>query len=238
VYQDLMNRVRNAGVPVAALAVFRELHKPGPDSVAHAHFHVALRAADKFRFMPVKRSLMAHHGLASHWSTHDGYWSALRYCYMPSPSKPMPTLDRRPLLWAAGGEHPPIETAINEAMTAGAIAARRAAMEMAAAEQGTTAPKVTEVDIYPLVIQQGFRNGPDYRHADKDLPGSGPPASQVHRQALSKWSASGTETRAGSARPTGHKGNVIYLDMDFLFWPVTEAGVPGTVVLDARVASK
>jgi hypothetical protein len=220
VYHSHQCRLRNATVPVAMMAVFRELHRPGPDEVAHAHYHIALRASDKFRFMPVKRSLMAHCGLASHWSTHDGYWSALRNCWLPSPAKPMASLDRRPALWSAEGPHPPMDTAVNEPMTASAVAARRAAMETAAAEQGTTAPKVTEVDAYAIVVAQGFRNTADSRHADK---ATGAATNHAHdansvcvvaylglgRRGLLRANVHGASQKHGQAGPAQAASNIL-----------------------------
>ena len=61
------------------MTVFRERHVAGP-----YHFHVALKASRSFRFAPYKRALHVGHGLATHWScTHTGYWSAVRYGFMP-----------------------------------------------------------------------------------------------------------------------------------------------------------
>ena len=41
--------------------------------------------------------------------------------------------------------------------------------DAAAAEQGRRAPGVTELDIYPIVVSQGIRNGPGHAHADLEL---------------------------------------------------------------------
>ena len=50
----------------------------------HCHFHVALKSVSSFRFAPVKKALLARHGLATHWScTQSGYWSPIRYCTVP-----------------------------------------------------------------------------------------------------------------------------------------------------------
>ena len=66
-------------VSLEKATVFSELHAPSGSQVGQVHFHVAVSAAIKFRFLPIKRSLLQLHGLASHWScTHDGYWSAVR----------------------------------------------------------------------------------------------------------------------------------------------------------------
>ena len=89
-------------------AVFHELHKESADGVAHGHYHVAVKGLSSFRFSPVKKALQYHFQLASHWScTHTGYWSPIRYCAVPSPSKPRVSLDPQPLLWGRLGPHPP-----------------------------------------------------------------------------------------------------------------------------------
>ena len=161
---------RNLSVPVDRVAVFAERHRPDDAGAVHLHMHVAIHATDKFRFLPVKRSLRAHSGLASHWSCrHDHYWSALRYCWVPSPLKPFASLDRRPALWANDGPHPPLDDCVHEPCTGPAVAARRAFADNSAAEQGKKGPKVTEFDMYPIVLKLGIRNTPDYACAHLDL---------------------------------------------------------------------
>ena len=168
-YTDAHNIVLGSQVHLEQLAIFREFHKPTQDGTAHAHFHIAVRA-QPFKFLPMKRALMKRHGLASHWScTHDGYWSALRYGVLPSPSKPCSALDPKPLLWCRDGPHPDVFESIHEPLTAQATQNRRRALEMKAAEEGKMAPKITDLDIYAVVDQKGFRNSADYPHAHLDL---------------------------------------------------------------------
>jgi hypothetical protein len=87
--------------------------------VREVHFHVALLGSRCFRFLSLKRALLERHGLASHWSSsHVGYWSAVRYGFMPTPRKPASEIDPEPLRWAAGGLHPPLFEASQEPVTA------------------------------------------------------------------------------------------------------------------------
>eukprot|EP00973_Karenia_brevis_P062238 8657550-Karenia_brevis.AAC.1 len=122
-------------------------------------------------YLPVKRALLERHGLASHWSgTHNGYWSALRYVFFPSPRKPQSASDKHYVLWASPpGVHPPLDEACNEPLTASALRARRLQADKKAAEQGISAPRITEMDVWPIVVQQGFENTPDDMTAAKQL---------------------------------------------------------------------
>ena len=88
-------------------AIFHELHKENADGQAHSHYHIAVKGMNSFRFAPVKKALQDNSKLASHWScTHNGYWSPIRYCAVPSPAKPRSSLDPQPLLWSRLGLHP------------------------------------------------------------------------------------------------------------------------------------
>ena len=115
-----------------------------------------------FRFAAVKRALLARHRLASHWScSRDGYWSTAWYGCCPSETKPLAALDPHPLLWSADGQHPPLQECCHPPLTAAALHGRRVAAEQRAAEEGTQAPKITELDVLPIVVHQGFRNTHD-----------------------------------------------------------------------------
>ena len=171
---DMCLRARVAGtkVTLALASVFREAHKPTADGEVHFHDHVPVVATKdgKFYYLPVKKALLYRFGLASHWSCrHDGYWSALRYCAVGTPDKPYACLDHSPVLWARTGSHPKVSESVHEPLTANATAARRAAVEREAADQGLQAPKVTDLDIYPIIVQKGFRNTDDYPHAHLDV---------------------------------------------------------------------
>ena len=159
-------------VRVARVSVWRELHQPLANGEIHAHVHLPFLAEDAVRFLPVKRALLHLCGLASHWScSHDGYWSAIRYCARPSPKKPVESLDTQPLRWPLCGakKHPPPEECCHEPMTARAIRARRLAAEAKADAAGGREPRVTEVDVYPLVVQNNFRNTADDQTAHLQL---------------------------------------------------------------------
>ena len=129
----------------------------------YPHDHAAVLASDgsSFRFAAVKKALLKRHGLASHWScTHSGYWSAVRYCSVPSPSKPASALDENPVLWASHGQHPPLHECRSRPLTASALMERSERKFRKAAEEGK-AEKITELDVWPVVVENNFRDGPD-----------------------------------------------------------------------------
>ena len=168
-YVDLRSQMSGARVTLRRAGVFYEPHKENEEGEVHSHGHVAVQG-DQFRFLPVKRALLRRWGLASHWSCrHEGYWSALRYCVVPSPDKPDASLDKKPVLWSLHGAHPPLSVSIHEPLTASALAARRDAMERRAAEDDTQAPKITELDIYAIVVLHKFRNTDNRPFAHLDL---------------------------------------------------------------------
>lgn len=165
-YSDLRSLRSGCRVVVSQAAVFRELHKADAAGTAQAHYHVALKAESSFRFIPVKKAMLERFGLASHWSgSHAGYWSAVRYCSVPSPTKPQAALDASPLLWAKFGEHPALHLCCNEPATAAAMQAKRRRCELNAAEIGRKDPRCTEYDLWPIVVESRIRNLPDDRTA-------------------------------------------------------------------------
>lgn len=169
-YRDQHSREQGYSVDVDLAGVFVEFHKADENGEAHPHGHIPCSAGSQFRFLPVKRSLLSRHGLASHWScTHDGYWSAVRYCSWPSAKKPLASLDMTPCLWAVQGVHPPLHECCHEPMTAKALLAKRLHKEKKAAEQAKPEPRVTELDVYALVVDKSFRNTPDDRTAADQL---------------------------------------------------------------------
>lgn len=161
------------GGPTTALVrcvVFREMHQPGEDGVARPHFHVAVAASQTFRFMAYKRALRARYGLASHWScTHDGYWSAVRYGFMPTPKKPDEALDKEAVAWCRDGDHPPLFESSQQPTTAAALQRKREHVAKAASGAGKEEPRATELDLYPIIVRNGFRNTADAPWADKQL---------------------------------------------------------------------
>jgi hypothetical protein len=170
VYTDA--RYEGGNVKLLNFVVFQERHavKEG-ETQGLVHYHVALQAAESFRFSPVKRALQQRHGVATHWSTsHDGYWSAVRYGAMPSPKKPKAEdLDPKPLAWSRSGQHKPLFEASQEPKTAAALKRKREASVKEAAAKGTAEPRATEMDLYPVIVEQGFRNTADDQFAAERL---------------------------------------------------------------------
>lgn len=164
---------RSRGGPALTLercVVFREAHQAGEDGVAHPHYHVAVAASNTFRFNAYKRALRVRFGLASHWScTHEGYWSAVRYGFMPTPKKPDETLDQDALAWCRNGEHPELFEASQQPTTAAALKGKREYAVKAASGAGKEEPRASELDLYPIIVRNGFRNTADAPWADKQL---------------------------------------------------------------------
>ena len=163
---DTGNAVQGFTVELEYLVVYRERHSAGHGDVLHAHYHIAVKGP-RFRFLHVKRALLQRHGLASHWSdTHEGYWSCVRYGYWPSPPhKPQDALDPEPLSWARVGQHPRLVDAMIEPTTAAAVARRREMAVRQAAIAGSSEPRPTEMDVWPLVVRFNIRNRSDNRSA-------------------------------------------------------------------------
>ena len=163
-------RARGSQTVLKRMVIFKESHATGADGLRHAHFHVAIQGSASFRFAPYKRALLERHGLATHWGcSHEGYWSAVRYGALPSEKKPAAELDSRPRAWSHIGEHPRIFDAAQEPTTAAALRRRREVAVAAAAEAGRREPRPAEMDLYAVIVAQGFRNTPDDPHAAKRL---------------------------------------------------------------------
>ena len=142
-YTDPNNVANRHTMPLEMCGVWRESHTPAPGEQAETHDHLPVKAQVSFRLMPVKRALLRRRGLASHWScTHVGYWSCVRYCAVPSPRKPLASLDPRPALWPQGA-HPDIEQCCHEPITAKALHQLRQKRVFDAAELGEQEPRVT-----------------------------------------------------------------------------------------------
>jgi len=172
VYGDARNRQHAAGsVSLKFMSVWREFHKADDDGELHVHDHVALLGFRSFRFLPVKRALLTKFGLASHWScTHEGYHSAISYVYLPSEKKPVASLDRAPLLWAAPGwRHPAPDECCYPPCTAEALLARRQKAIDTAMEKGKADPRIQEIDVWPLVVRANIRYTDDDHTAHKRL---------------------------------------------------------------------
>ena len=168
-YQDVRNAHLNTQVELSRLSIFREYHTAAGNGPLHTHYHAPLVAGGQvFRFAPIKLALLKRFGLASHWScTHTGYWSALRYCAVPSPKKPAAALDPSPWLWPVS--HPILQDACNEPVTAKAMEQRRWALTKAAAEAGSAEARITELDVWAVVVRAGIENKDDDKTADMQL---------------------------------------------------------------------
>ena len=63
----------------------------------------------------------------------------------------------------------PLPQASQEPNTAKALRAKRDASVRCLAEKGRPIPRATEMDLYAIIVKQGFRNTPDNRSAHKAL---------------------------------------------------------------------
>ena len=158
-------------VQLEKAVVAQEPHKKlSKDGKIHNHCHIALLADESFRFLAVKRALLQRHNLASHWScNHSGYHSAVRYLVMASPKKALEDLHAEPFLFCRDGQHPPVLDQASEPQTAAALRRRREHKAQVSAQEGKGDPRATELDLYYIIVEQGFRNTADNRHADKAL---------------------------------------------------------------------
>ena len=155
---------------VEEMVVYQEKHAADANGVRHIHYHIALRASNTFRFVAYKRALRERYNLASHWSdTHDGYWSAVRYGFIPTSKKPQSELDSECLTWGRHAPHRPLFQASQEPVTAAATKRRREAASKKASEQGKPEPRPKEHDLYAVIVEQGFQNTPDQPWAYKKL---------------------------------------------------------------------
>ena len=155
---------------IEEMVVFQELHAADAAGERHVHYHVALRTNMSFRFASRKSALQMRYGLASHWSdSHEGYWSAVRYGYIPTPKKPQAELDSEPLAWGRLAPHRRLFEASQEPVTAEATRRRREASAKKASEQGKPEPRPKEHDLNAVIVEQGFQNTPDDPWAHKRL---------------------------------------------------------------------
>lgn len=157
----LLSTQANRDQPLAftSMAVFQERHATG-----QIHYHVALSADKCFRFAPLKRHLLAAHGLASHWSGKtDGYAGCIAYCYLPSPTKAVEELDPTPELWPSN--HPPLSEASRGSVSAQKLEAHREDQRRKRAGKGKAEQRVREVDLWPIIVRENIL--PDEVRAEK-----------------------------------------------------------------------
>ena len=132
---------------------------------------ILIKSNNKFRFMPIKRALLARSHIATHWSTsHTEYWSGIRYCYFPSPpAKPASSLDKESLPWSASGVYEDLFEEAQEHATVPALQRRREAKVLCAAAKGESEPRPNEIDLWPLIVRHNIRNTDDNREAHLQL---------------------------------------------------------------------
>lgn len=172
VFEDLGNRAQSTTnlASLVKMRIFKEFHKVDANGVVHVHYHVVIKAQAKFRFMPIKRALLQRHGIATHWSTsHSEFWSAVRYCCVPSPKKAESSLDKQSLPWSASGVHADLFEEAQEPATAKALQKRRESKVLDAAASGSSEPRPSEIDVWPLIVMHNIRNTDDNREAHLQL---------------------------------------------------------------------
>eukprot|EP00435_Cladocopium_sp_Y103_P053431 s1435_g17.t1 len=90
-------RAGNAEGLVQKLVVFQEAHTDGSK-----HFHIAVKLARTRTWTVAKHTLRQRDHLACHFSSsHTQFWSAVRYGYIPTLSKPV--VDAQPISWSVDG---------------------------------------------------------------------------------------------------------------------------------------
>lgn len=141
---------RSSDSVVKKLVVFREEHADGSP-----HFHAALALCRQMRFAAPKRALQTRHGLASHWScSHTQWWSALRYCVMPSPAKA--AVDAEPFQAVPADVAVDLFHECQEPYVASAWNARREQRDKCSAAVGRAA-KFSKADFTAVVLDKGLR---------------------------------------------------------------------------------
>ena len=80
---------------------------------------------------------------------------------MPSPKKPQSELDTRHLVWSRHR----VSISLVEPTTAHRLKRKREKSLKGAAEAGKHDPRASEMDLYAVIVAQGFRNTPDFHHA-------------------------------------------------------------------------
>ena len=133
---------------------FLEFHADGS-----VHFHAVVKLARNFRFGAAKRTLQERHSLPSHWScTHSQVWSAMRYLYIGTPTKP--EVDQEPWQWAADGSALDLFALSQEPFKADTWRKRREAKDKRASQDADSqAPKraraaFTKLDLTALIISK------------------------------------------------------------------------------------
>ena len=172
VFEEQSNRGHGRANPagLVKMRIFKEFHKADANGIVHVHYHVVVKTRAKFRFMPIKRALLQRHRIATHWSTsHSEYWSAVRYCCFPSPSKPWGSIYKQSLPWSESGVHENLFEEAQEPATAVALQTRREAAVQSASATGSPEPRPNEIDVWPLIVMHNIRNTDDNQEAHLQL---------------------------------------------------------------------
>ena len=135
----------NLAAVVRRLVVVRELHASGLP-----HFHVAVHLHDRRGFLPAKTTLRIRHKLAVHFScSHTQFWSALRYCVVPTLKKP--DIDASPHSWTSSSEELNLYELAQRPFNADGWKRRREGADMVASANGKKA-KFTKLDLTATII--------------------------------------------------------------------------------------
>lgn len=139
------------GPVVRRLVVVRESHSSGLP-----HFHVALQLRSQRCFLPAKKTLRARHKLAVHFScSHTQFWSALRYCVVPTLQKT--EVDPAPFSWSSSNEEMDLYELAQRPFTAAGWKRRREAADMAAAAGGKK-QRFTKLDLTAIILAKEIRS--------------------------------------------------------------------------------
>jgi hypothetical protein len=86
-----------------------------------------------------------------------------------TPKKGADELDKSPLVWAREGEHKPLDEACKAPFTTKACQKRMEHNLKEASAQGKPEPRASEVELYTVIVEKGFKNTPDDPWAHKKL---------------------------------------------------------------------
>ena len=140
-------RQQNGNI-VRKIVVFMETHADGSK-----HFHAAVYLFCRMRWEGSKRTLRLRKKLAVHFSSsHDGWWSVLRYGTELSKKD---DVDDKPHVWLARGEALDIFEESQQPYQAKAWVARREKKDIKAAKADKTAT-FTKLDFTSLVLAKGL----------------------------------------------------------------------------------
>lgn len=139
---------------VQKLVVFQEAHTDGSK-----HFHIAVKLARTRTWTVAKHTLRQRDHLACHFSSsHTQFWSAVRYGYIPTLSKPV--VDAQPVSWSVHGGWQTLDlfAESQRPWNAAIWKRRREESERTLAPQGSKQKKqrFNKLDLTALIISQGL----------------------------------------------------------------------------------